>query len=251
MNLLQEYQKVLRENHPKSSCFLGLLVILLTTAIPQIAFSQTEPNSPASGNFQLFEDLENSTPNNRASSRNTQGGRQSNTSQSSPVFTLVGTSRIGSKQTAILKHLGGEVIRVPLQGSVNPIPGHDLYSVVNYGAGQVGVRYPSAVACGDFADQGISCDPETNIATLSLTTAEAIVRIAEVEPEEPAPEAEEATPDTPRNPFEALRERAAAGNNTDTPPPARFQPRRIDPADVPPGMRVVSTPFGDRLVENN
>jgi len=25
--------------------------------------------------------------------------------------------------------------------------------------------------------------------------------------------------------------------------------RRIDPADVPPGMRVVSTPFGDRLVE--
>ena len=31
--------------------------------------------------------------------------------------------------------------------------------------------------------------------------------------------------------------------------PARFQPRRIPPEDVPPGYRVVSTPFGDRLVE--
>ena len=28
-----------------------------------------------------------------------------------------------------------------------------------------------------------------------------------------------------------------------------FTPRRINPEDVPPGMRVVSTPFGDRLVE--
>ena len=54
--------------------------------------------------------------------------------------------------------------------------------------------------------------------------------------------------DAPINPFEALRSRAQNG----APPPERpdrFQPRRIDPADVPPGMRVVSTPFGDRLVE--
>ena len=207
--------------------------------------------APASDNFNLFENLENTAANNRASSRNTQGNRQSNAAQTSPVFTLVGTSRIGSKQTALLKHLGGDVIRVPLTGSVNPIPGHDLYSVVNYGAGQVAVRYPSAISCGDFADQGISCDPETNIATLSLTTADAIVRLAEVEPETPAPEQEEAAPDTPRNPFEALRDRARAVNAGDAPPPERFQPRRIDPADVPPGMRVVSTPFGDRLVENN
>jgi hypothetical protein len=29
----------------------------------------------------------------------------------------------------------------------------------------------------------------------------------------------------------------------------RFRPRRINPDQVPDGMRVVSTPFGDRLVD--
>jgi len=202
--------------------------------------------------FQLFENLDSAAPNNRASGRNTQSARPSGTTQASPVFTLVGTSRIGSKQTALLKHLGGDIVKVPLTGAVNPIPGHDLYSVVTYGAGQVAVRYPASVPCGDFADQGISCNPQTNIATLSLRTAEAIVREPEVEPA-PAESEElaEAAPDTPRNPFEALRDRVRDGDDADAPPPGRFQPRRIDPTDVPPGMRVVSTPFGDRLVENN
>ena len=52
------------------------------------------------------------------------------------------------------------------------------------------------------------------------------------------------------NPFAALRE-AQAENPADssTRRGARFSPRRVAPEDVPPGMRVVSTPFGDRLVE--
>lgn len=202
--------------------------------------------------FQLFENLDSATPNNRASSRNTQDVRSSGTAQASPVFTLVGTSRIGSKQTVLLKHLGGDIVKVSLTGAVNTIPGHDLYSVVNAGAGQVAVRYPASVPCGDFADQGISCDPQTNIATLRLRTAEAVAREqqAEIAPAEGA-ELVEAAPDTPRNPFAALRDRVRDGNTADPSPQGRFQPRRIDPADVPPGMRVVSTPFGDRLVENN
>jgi hypothetical protein len=167
---------------------------------------------------------------------------------------LVGTSRIGSKQTALLRHLGGDIVKVSLTGAVNTIPGHDLYSVVNYGAGQVAVRYPASVPCGNFADQGISCDPQTNIATLRLRTADAIVRAQQVEiaPAEGA-ELAETAPDTPRNPFAALRDRGRDGDgaDADAPPQGRFQPRRIDPADVPPGMRVVSTPFGDRLVEKN
>ena len=52
------------------------------------------------------------------------------------------------------------------------------------------------------------------------------------------------------NPFEALR---AQQNNVSVSNRdggnERFTPRRILPEDVPPGMRVVSTPFGDRLVE--
>lgn len=201
--------------------------------------------------FQLFENLESAAPNDRGSSRNTPNSRQSSATQSTPVFTLVGTSRIGSKQNALLKHIGGDIVKVPLTASVNPVPGHDLYSVVDHGSGQVAVRYPAAIPCGDFADLGISCDPQTNIATLSLTTADAIVRVADVETEVPAQDQPATAPDTPRNPFEALRDRALNGDTGNAPPSSQFQPRRIDPADVPPGMRVVSTPFGDRLVENN
>jgi hypothetical protein len=57
------------------------------------------------------------------------------------------------------------------------------------------------------------------------------------------------------NPFAAALRAAAqnerAGNAGQRGPfnAERFQPRRIAPEDVPPGMRVVRTPFGDRLVE--
>ena len=50
------------------------------------------------------------------------------------------------------------------------------------------------------------------------------------------------------NPFEALLERAS-GQDSDVDTTSSFEPRRIDPLDVPSGMRIVSTPFGDRLVE--
>ena len=49
------------------------------------------------------------------------------------------------------------------------------------------------------------------------------------------------------NPFEALLQRAASGDSEAD--ETVLEPTRINPANVPPGMRVVSTPFGDRLVE--
>lgn len=245
---LQHANRRLLVTFIKPAALIGLASIAFSTAT--VVFGQDQA---ATNSFELFENLEASTPNNRASGRNPTNVRQPGATQTTPVFTLIGTARIGNKQSVMLKHLGGEVVRVPLTGTVNPIPGHELYSVVDYGAEQVGVRYPAAVPCGNFAEQGISCDSDTNIATLSLTTAEAIVRAptAVEEAPEAEPEADVATPDTPRNPFEALRDRAQNGGNPDPSQASRFQPRRIDPADVPPGMRVVSTPFGDRLVENN
>ena len=51
------------------------------------------------------------------------------------------------------------------------------------------------------------------------------------------------------NPYEAFLERAA---NTDSRADSgAFEPVRINPEDIPPGMKVVSTPFGDRLVEDD
>ena len=206
------------------------------------ALQESASSASSSEEFGLFESLDGANNGNNAPERNNSASRgNSRATQATPVFVLVGTSRIGNTQTALLKHLSGDVIRVPLTDNTDPIPGHELYSVVNHGTGQVSVRYPSAVPCGDFPDQGVSCDSNTNISSLSLTTARAVVMV-EAEEEAIEPEAETIT-----NPFEAIRERGRAGDPNQ--PAQRFQPRRIPPEDVPPGYRVVSTPFGDRLVE--
>ena len=55
--------------------------------------------------------------------------------------------------------------------------------------------------------------------------------------------------EAPINPFEEIARRSR-DPESDTTENQQFRPRRINPEDVPPGMRVVSTPFGDRLVEN-
>ena len=56
--------------------------------------------------------------------------------------------------------------------------------------------------------------------------------------------------ESPINPFEALRAQQNSGaSSSGISDSDRFTPRRISPEDIPPGMRVVSTPFGDRLVE--
>lgn len=222
--------------------FIAPLAIGILLAAEAIAQDDEAVANPANdGGFALFESLDGANNNaSDAPGRNPNRGN-SRATQAAPVFVLVGTSRIGNSQSALLKHLSGDVVRVPLSGSVNVIPGHELYSVVNHGVGQVAVRYPAAVLCSDFPDQGVSCDPDTNITSLSLTTANAVV-VAEPE------DVVEATEETPvTNPFEAIRDRGRAGDPNQ--PAQRFQPRRIPPEDVPPGYRVVSTPFGDRLVE--
>ncbi len=215
----------------------------------------------------LFEGLDGS--NNSAAnsaSRNTNSGRGvSRAAQAEPTFTLVGTSRIGSDRKALLRHISGEVIQVPLTDGINAVPGYELYAVVNHRAGQVALRYPAALPCGDYPDRGVSCDATTNISSLSITTADAIAPI------EPAPAAgvepltgnegsgnsrnSENNEDNPteqpeavRNPFAAIRDRGRIGP-TQAAPASQFQVRRILPEDVPPGKRVVSTPFGDRLVD--
>ncbi len=227
-------------------------VLIVAAIVPSLLIAQND--QPAPELFSLFENLD-STPNNTATSGQiTPSSRGTRNTQAAPTFTLVGTSHIGNKQIALLRHLNGQVVRVPLHEGINAIPGHELYAVVNYGAGHVAIRFPTSVPCGDFPDQGVSCDSTTNISSLSLTTADAIAIATEPVHAEPSGEViegadAEAQSDAPRNPFTALRERNRAAVSNQATSTTRFQPRRIPPEDVPPGMRVVSTPFGDRLVE--
>lgn len=208
----------------------------------------------ARGPFTLFEPVESSqsqeNPRSTIVPPNNQGS-----SGAGPVFVLVGTSRIGDSRSAIVRHSSGDEVVVQLREfGATPIPGYESFNVVGADSGNLSIRYPSSSGCADYSNQGVTCSSEGNIALLSLTTAEPVVR------REPEP-AQQTTSDAAdsdaedaanRNPFAVLRERAMNGDaqagDTDN-SSRRFRPRRIDPEDVPPGMRVVSTPFGDRLVE--
>lgn len=239
----------------------SLILCLLMGFISGTAFAQAQDNpAPDSNNqgFALFEDIESSDARNAAAPTR-RSNRQSRATIAEPEFTLLGTSRIGNKYSAILRHKGGEAIQVKAApGGSTPIPDHGGYSVVSVAAGAVSIRYPGNDACVEFSDRGVTCDASDNTARLAIASSEPLV------PSNPVPsraaqssevlanasggndDSEEAVA---VNPFAQLREARADAVDSGTAPTSRFSPRRIAPEDVPPGMRVVSTPFGDRLVD--
>ncbi len=215
-------------------------------------------DSPAdAAEFSLFGSVENETANDSAV-RNTRRGRSSSAS-AEPEFTLVGTSRIGDRYSAILKNRdGNEVVVTTETGRNTRIEGYGQYSVIDVGPGRVSVQLPASSSCIEDRNLGVSCNNASNIASLELTKGEPVPRAAvasrsvgdSAENEGEVIVSEDA-PEQPTNPFAALRARALQNGDAPAAPSTRerrFTPRRIDPADVPPGMRVVSTPFGDRLV---
>jgi hypothetical protein len=236
--------------------WLGLAVSFFTGTVA--VAQNTESSSAAQSTFNLFEGIEVSesrptTPNRPA--------QESRATTSEPIFTLVGTSRIGVQRSAVVRHQNGESIRVSTgTGGTGSIAGYEEYSIYDVGPGKLAVRYPSNIPCVEHKAKGVSCSATPNTALLELVNAEALAR------KEPILGAEagnsnqelvdgEVAPGV--NPFEALRAARAATGSLDQNNRAdsrgggngRFTPRRIAPEDVPPGMRVVSTPFGDRLVE--
>ena len=206
----------------------------------------------AAQNLDLFEDVEQTSPasNRRASSSN----NSATASLSEPEFVLVGTSRIGDRQRVVLTHRSGETVSVPVASNGQAtIPGHEQFRIVTSEGGRVAIQYPVGSTCVAASARGVSCDDTANIAWLALRPAPApeqyVVDLnadAAADADVQARDAADALERNPDNPFARLRAEALG---QDVPPPARFRPRRIDPTEIPAGMRVVSTPFGDRLVE--
>jgi hypothetical protein len=243
-----------------NQCKILCVSFLLIWALPSIAqVSEAEP--PTAAEFTLFENVEVNESQPNVPNRPT---RESRATTSEPVFTLVGTSRIGNRRSAILRHQSGEDIKVSTGlESTARINGYDEYSVFDLGAGKLSVRYPLNVPCAEHKDKGVSCSSTPNTAILELVNAEALARIEPALSEGVSAElsgddlAAGQNAGNAGNPFEALRAARAAGlnpNQSGAGEPGsgrngRFTPRRIAPEDVPAGMRVVSTPFGDRLVE--
>ncbi len=222
---------------------LTLLLVLLCIAMPGFSYSQQ---------LNLFEEIEANNNSSRDARNRATNGSQARAA--SPEFTLIGTSRIGGKYSVIVQHRGGDTLMVKAgPNSSTQIPGYSGYSMLNVGSGRISIRYPENVPCVEFLDQGVSCDGAVNIAALSLANGEPL-RGKEVETSLVASRSNETAADElPTNPFEALlsRENNVPVSNRDGNfgRSERFTPRRIDPEDIPPGMNVVSTPFGDRLVE--
>ena len=214
--------------------------------ITSLAASAVLPQD--SSDFDLFERLDNvDTGAARGSSRSRQ--TQNTPTPSEPTFTLVGTSRVGDSTAVVLRHSSGDQVRVEYSGRPTQIAGYEGFFVSRVTGRSVSIRHPSNSPCVAIEARGVDCDQADNTSHVRLTTATAIS--AESEALRDVQELPDEEPQENRvNPFDALRRSAENGASASTLGDSqRFRPRRIDPADVPPGMRVVSTPFGDRLVE--
>jgi hypothetical protein len=225
-------------------------LLLAGQALAQVSSSAAGGSPDTSQDLTLFDDVETSQSRSGEPNR---PSRESRATTSAPEFTLVGTSRIGGSYSAILRHRSGESMLVR---SDAPIEGYAGYTVVDIGAGKLSLRLPGNVPCLVFPEQGVACNGTANIADLQLANGKPLRQkesLARIDLQaESAEEAADPEASNPVNPFEALRAGRVDENNpaqNDGAGGGRFSPRRISPEDVPPGMRVVSTPFGDRLVE--
>ena len=208
--------------------------------------------------LQLFEPVENAGQN--AQPSGPQGDQAMQAAMpSAPAFTLVGTSRIGGKQRATLASSTGQIVHVDITDEGDqPIDGHPGYRLVEMGSRRAAIALPAGMPCLGSQSQGVRCGAD-GLVHLTLTTAApmaAAVQPVVADGQAEAVQVNENGDVVPDNPFAAALRAAAqneqAGQVQGGRGPfsgERFQPRRIAPEDVPSGMRVVRTPFGDRLVE--
>ncbi len=140
-----------------------------------------------------------------------------------PAFTLLGTSRIGSRHSAILKHRdGSEILVVGTVGEDTPIAGYNRFELIAIAPGRVTLQYPDDMPCQDFIEQGVDCT-DTHTATIGFVAGTQKLR-------------------------DMLKSRQGGHRQADMTPERSSPATTIAPEDVPYGMQVIATPDGDRLV---
>ncbi|WP_459869497.1 hypothetical protein [Endothiovibrio diazotrophicus] len=144
-------------------------------------------------------------------------------------------------------------------GDVVDVPGFEGYQVSSIRPREVRLVYPEGVECSDVLESGVRCMAGNQSAILSL-----VRRNAKSPPKSSKPLQKAALAQPAANPFQAALERARAGKSAPVDEEVArkqakelaerrekyrdFKPKKINPDEVPPGMKVVHTPFGDRLV---
>lgn len=193
----------------------------------------------------LFEDIDaDNEQSRRDSSPRSNDGLNSN----DPILTLIGISRIGDTYSVILKDAKDKAISLrTVPDIINVVvTGYPGYSISEISTAGVNLIYPENSSCGESLAKGVRC-LDDRVARLTLAKMEPLQIAVGNEAESTLANEEDA--EAPINPFEAIARRSR-NPESDTTENQQFRPRRINPEDVPAGMRVVSTPFGDRLVEN-
>lgn len=196
-----------------------------------------------------------------------------------PAFTLRGTSRFGDEYTTTLVNRNGEPVKVKWhQGETAVVPGFDGFSIVGVDSRNVSLVHPAFDSCIVAEQVGVRCS-DGNTAVLSMATAVPLA-INGTPPQsqlqdqpsfgipsnavqgrlDPATAVYDGQAQQVFiNPFNGQAEPVNQQTPEEMAARAERQQRRaerlnqleavrIDPRDVPPGMRLLRTPFGDRLV---
>ncbi len=195
--------------------------------------------------LRLFEDND---ADNEQSRRDGSPRLNASLNSNDPILTLIGISRIGDTYSVILKDPKEQSISLRIAPDITNVvvTGYPGYSISEISAAGVNLNYPENSSCGELLTKGIRC-LDDGVARLTLAKMEPLQIAGGDEAESTLANEEDA--EAPINPFEAIARRSR-NPESDTTGNQQFRPRRINPEDVPAGMRVVSTPFGDRLVEN-
>jgi hypothetical protein len=153
-------------------------------------------------------------------------------------FTLRATSRIGDSRSVILQGPDGrEFVQHFVNNQRTPVRGYPTYALLNVISRQAVIEYPTDSPCRTSnAAKGIQCKENGKIAEIKIIAKGAIAP----PPPPPAPPPAPNPVDEKNRADEELKKRQELYKN--------FQKQVIRDEDVPPGMRVVRTPFGDRLI---
>ena len=235
-----------------------------------LIFSVLTPLSLAQDDsFSLFEPTEQ--PESRQEVRQAERATPQSTE---PAFTLRGTARLGDNYSATLVSRDGQPVTMNWKpGSRSQVGSYAGFSVVGIQGRTVSLEIPADERCVESKAKGVSCS-SSGMALLTLATA------TPLPPREPqqsqdafAQAVAESSGDVeviegevaeglPLNPFsgepqvpvqisEEERQSRAARQAARMRALQNFQPVRIPDDQVPPGMRKVETPFGDRLVQDD
>jgi len=170
-------------------------------------------------------------------------------------FVLQGTARIGNKWMAVLQAPDGKpIIQEWKNNEKTPLKEYPEYAVVKVEARKVVLAYPENSLCrASNVQKGIQCQENGKTAALKLQWRDAINPPPEpvqpqVQPPIPMPpqpivEQQQLSPEEIQRREEERKKREELYKN--------FKRQVIKDEDVPPGMRVIRTPFGDRLVPDN